>query len=61
MTAHDTTLDRLDWTDIGLQLDAEGYALLPGLLGTDVARNLAQNLTGQAAAPGIRRSAIRNP
>lgn len=55
MTAHDTTLDRLDWADIALQLGAEGYAVLPNLLGVDVARNLAQSLTRQAAAPGIQR------
>lgn len=42
MTAFDTTLDRLDWVDICLQLDADGFAVLPGLLGTDVARGLAQ-------------------
>ena len=53
MTVHDTTLDHLIWSDIGSQLDAEGYALLPGLLGIDVARKLAQNLTKQAATPGI--------
>ena len=26
MNAPETSLDRLDWTDIGSQLDAEGYA-----------------------------------
>lgn len=48
MTSLDTTLDCLNWTDIGVQLDAEGYALLPGLLGADAARDLAQ----RATAPG---------
>ncbi len=45
MTALDATLDRLNWADIGMQLDAEGYAVLPGLLGADVARSLAQQST----------------
>jgi hypothetical protein len=48
MTALDATLDRLNWADIGMQLDAEGHAVLPGLLGADVARSLAQ----QTMAPG---------
>jgi uncharacterized protein len=52
MNAQDTILDRLDWKDIGLQLDVEGYAVLPGLLGTDSARNLAQDLARDSAAPG---------
>lgn len=51
MASLGVTLDRLDWADIGLQLDAEGYAMLPGLLGAAVARSLAQ----QAMAPGTRR------
>nr|WP_315591699.1 2OG-Fe(II) oxygenase [uncultured Cupriavidus sp.] len=45
MTASDTTLDRLNWVDIGLQLDAEGYAVLPGLLGANAARDLAQQIS----------------
>ena len=45
MTALDATLDRLNWVDIGMQLDAEGYAVLPGLLAADVARSLAQQST----------------
>jgi hypothetical protein len=56
VTSLDTTVDRLDWTDIGLQLDAEGYAVLPGLLGADVARDLAQ----QSAAPGARRVTLES-
>lgn len=56
MTAFDTTLDRLDWVDIGLQLDAEGFCLLPGLLGADVARSLAQ----QTTAPGASRVALES-
>lgn len=42
MTSFDTTIDRLDWVNIGAQLDAEGYALLPGLLDADAARRLAR-------------------
>lgn len=50
MTSLDATLDSLDWLDIGLQLDAEGHAVLPGLLGTDVARCLAQRITESGAS-----------
>lgn len=56
MTSLDAPLDRLNWTDIGLQLDAEGYVVLPGLLGVDVARDLAQ----QATAAGARRVALES-
>ena len=52
----DATLDGLNWTDIGLQLDAEGYAVLPGLLGVDVARDLAR----QSAVPGTRRETLES-
>jgi hypothetical protein len=45
----DAALDDLNWVDIGLQLDAEGYAVLPGLLGADVARSLAQQATASGA------------
>lgn len=44
MTSINTAIDRLDWASIGAQLDAEGYALLPGLLGADAARKLAQRM-----------------
>ena len=54
MTALDTTLDRLDWADIGAQLDAEGFCLLPGLLGADAARSLAR----QATASALHRAAL---
>jgi hypothetical protein len=40
-TAH---VHRLDWARIGEELDAEGYALLPDLMGTDAARALAQRM-----------------
>lgn len=56
MTALDTCLDRLDWADIGSQLDAEGYALLPGLLDAGLARSLAQ----QTAAPDARRVSLES-
>ncbi|TAN13307.1 MAG: prolyl 4-hydroxylase [Burkholderiaceae bacterium] len=56
MTSCDATLDRLNWANIGLQLDAEGCAVLPGLLGADVARSLAQ----QATAPGVRRVTLES-
>jgi hypothetical protein len=55
MTSLDATLDRLNWVDIGTQLDAEGHAVLPGLLGAGVARDLARGVTQQATAPGARR------
>ncbi|WP_024539843.1 2OG-Fe(II) oxygenase [Comamonas badia] len=42
MAAFDTTLDRLNWGDICTQLDADGFAVLSGLLDTDAARGLAQ-------------------
>ena len=56
MASLDATLDRLNWTDIGMQLDADGYAVLPGLLGAGVARDLAR----QAAAPGTRRETLES-
>lgn len=37
-------MDRLDWTAIAAQLDSEGFCLLPGLLGTDAARELARQI-----------------
>ncbi|MBO9662754.1 2OG-Fe(II) oxygenase [Dokdonella sp.] len=36
------SIDRLDWADIAAQLDAEGYAMLPGLLDAEAARDLAR-------------------
>jgi len=42
MTSTNTTIDRLDWASIAMQLDAEGYAMLPGLLGANAARELAR-------------------
>ncbi|WP_454727408.1 MULTISPECIES: 2OG-Fe(II) oxygenase [Cupriavidus] len=56
MTAFDTILDGLDWADIRWQLDAEGYAVMPGLLGAEVARRLAR----QTAAPAARRVALES-
>jgi|GEM_PF-2017223 hypothetical protein len=37
-----TNIDRLDWVGISAQLDIEGYAVLPGLLHADTARELAR-------------------
>jgi hypothetical protein len=42
MTSPNTTIDSLDWASLATQLDAEGYAMLPGLLGADVACALAR-------------------
>jgi len=56
MTAFDTALDRLDWADIGSQLDAEGYAMLPGLFSADAARRLAR----QTHAWGTSRVALES-
>ncbi|WP_035880821.1 2OG-Fe(II) oxygenase [Cupriavidus metallidurans] len=52
MTAFDATLDRLNWVDIGLQLDAEGYAVLPGLLDANAACDLAR-LTSASGAERV--------
>ncbi|MEL7554058.1 2OG-Fe(II) oxygenase [Pseudomonas protegens] len=49
-------LDRLDWMDVSLQLDAEGFAVLPGVLGAEMARGLAQQVT----ASGIRRVTLES-
>lgn len=51
MTSSGTAIDRLDWMGIGTQLDAEGYAMLPGLLGADEARSLARRITVPDAMP----------
>ena len=56
MTSIEATLDHLNWADIGSQLDAEGYAVLPGLLAADLARNLAR----QTAAPGVKRVSLES-
>jgi hypothetical protein len=42
MTSPKTIINHLDWASIAAQMDIEGYALLPGLLGADVARALAR-------------------
>ncbi|CAM5208206.1 hypothetical protein CDEF62S_03386 [Castellaniella defragrans] len=60
MASLDAALDRLDWTGIGSQLDAEGYAVLPGLLGDDAARDLARGTVRQATVPGARRTALES-
>jgi hypothetical protein len=38
-----TAIDQLNWPDITAQLDIEGYALLPGLLAPEHARDLARH------------------
>lgn len=54
VSALETRLDRLDWTDIGSRLDAEGHAVLPGLWDAELARSLAR----QADAPHARRVSL---
>ena len=44
-------IDRLDWRDIAAQLDDEGFALLPGLLGPDAARQLARDVEALPCVP----------
>lgn len=46
----DAAVDRLDWAALAAQLDSEGHALLPGWLGADAARALAQRLAAAATA-----------
>jgi hypothetical protein len=48
VTSFSADIDRLDWQGIAGQLDAEGYALLPGLMAPD----LVQDLAGLADVPG---------
>ncbi|AIV46734.1 oxygenase, catalysing oxidative methylation of damaged DNA family protein [Burkholderia pseudomallei TSV 25] len=43
-------LDHLDWTAIASQLDAEGYALLPGFLSESAARDVARQAEGKGVA-----------
>ncbi|WP_028602055.1 2OG-Fe(II) oxygenase [Ottowia thiooxydans] len=50
MTPVDATLDDLNWAHIRLQLDMEGYAILSGVLGVDVARNLPLQTTGSGTS-----------
>ena len=50
MTLSATAIDRLAWADIAAQLDTEGYALLPGLLATDLAQELARRANATKAA-----------
>lgn len=45
MIPSDTGIERLDWAAIAAQLDAEGYALLPGLFDPVAARELVRQAT----------------
>jgi len=45
------TIDRLDWRDITVQLDDEGFALLPGLLNPDEVRHLACGVEAFSCVP----------
>ncbi|WP_338801901.1 2OG-Fe(II) oxygenase [Pseudomonas sp. RSB 5.4] len=56
MSEFNKTLDRLDWMDISMQLDVEGYAVLPDLLGVEMAGSLAQQVT----TSGIRRVTLES-
>lgn len=56
VTPPETALGRLNWMDIDAQLDAEGYAMLPGLLDADTAHTLAQ----QASTTGSRRVTLES-
>jgi len=44
-------IERLDWQDIAAQLDDEGFALLPGLLSPDEARQLARDVDALPCVP----------
>lgn len=52
MTGIHAAIDRLDWAGSGAQLDAEGHAVLPGLLGADLASELAQRMRAAKDAKG---------
>jgi hypothetical protein len=43
MGSSTTAIGQLNWPDITAQLDIEGYALLPGLLAPEQARDLARH------------------
>lgn len=43
-------LDYLDWTAIALQLDGEGYVLLPGFLSEGTARDVARRAEGKGVS-----------
>ncbi len=52
MISPHVTIDGLDWADIGAQLDAEGFCLLPGLLGADEAGSLARQMPAKPVGEG---------
>jgi hypothetical protein len=53
VTSSDTSIARLDWAGIAAQLDMEGYAVLPGLLGEAAARDLARQTGTMSAAQRV--------
>ena len=52
-------IDQLDWADIGAQLDAEGHAVLSGLLAPGRARELARRLVESASARHVSLASAR--
>jgi hypothetical protein len=50
MTSPDAYIERLDWAGIADQVDAEGYAMLPGLLDADAVRGLKRQTEIMGAA-----------
>jgi len=49
MTSFATAVEELDWKNIAHQLNAEGYAVLPGLLASASAQTLADQIDASAA------------
>jgi hypothetical protein len=47
------SIARLDWAGIAAQLDTEGYAVLPGLLGREAARDLAHQIDTMSGAERV--------
>jgi uncharacterized protein len=46
-----TAIDRLDWRDIARRLDIEGYAMLPGLMASERAQELARLAIASEVTP----------
>ena len=47
------SIARLDWAGIAAQLDTEGYAVLPGMLGGEAARDLAHQTDTMSGAERV--------